>query len=345
MSTPCPPAPNYARALGIADCDYEQLTPFARSRLRRASVGTERLQDTANLSYAIGGFEMNHAQVAGTIRARRNPHCTGLMVARPNGRSLGRTVLDLSNAASWNGRNAGRYGWSVTSGYSGGASDPNLAKDVWATQVAQWWLSNGNAFADFEGNANEQAQAGARSRWGGSPSLPPRIVTNLSQVLPAIPAGTTVLGPDGRLGPAGLSVIANFIRSNGKVATNKAGTTNVTVPAGPYRQAFERLAARISSPVLTTARNNRDGRTGGVADTPCDALTAEARAARPDCNGGSSGSGGGGSNILGDNGDTNWLLIGGIGLLVAGAGVGTALYLKKRRGQSATPRAIASPIG
>ena len=59
-----------------------------------------------------------------------------------------------------------------------GPSDSRLARDVWALQVAQWWLSDGNAFSNYAG------QAGARSRWGGSSSLPASVVTNLATVLP-----------------------------------------------------------------------------------------------------------------------------------------------------------------
>ena len=352
MTTPCPPAPNYARSAGIADCDYEQLTPFARSRLRNSSVGVESVRDTNGLSYTIGGFSMDHGQIAGLMRARRNSNCgeymdtrnnpnhTGLLMARSNGRHMGRTVLPLEQAASWNAdpTKGQSKGWRVTGGAYSGPSDSRLARDVWALQVAQWWLSDGNAFSNYEG------QAGARSRWGGSSSLPATVVTDLATVLPRL-GGNAVLGPDGMLGTEGVSVLANYIQSGGKLATNRAGTASVSVPNGAFKDAIERLKNNLSGTVIDQAKANVTGETSALAPAPCADLTAQARAARADCaDGGTGGGTGGGDTFTGDEGDINWLVVGGIGALVLGLGVGGALYMKKRKsGSMGARREIASP--
>ena len=289
---------------------------------------------------------MDHGHVAGLMRARRNEHCgefmdsrnnpnhTGLLMARSNGRHVGRSVFSESYATRNNPSYARNHDWTTKGSIYTGTSDPKLARDVWIAQVAQWWLSNGNGFASYE-------QSGKRSQWGGAAALPlsgGAVPNDLRPFLPRIPdrSVTYLKGPDGILGVAGISLIANYIRSGGKVAANENGTGNpIPVPSGPYKAAFDRLAIGIENSLIASARANRDGKTGGVAQTPCDELNPDARAARADCAGGGTGGGtGGGDTFTGDEGDINWLVVGGIGALVLGLGVGGALYMKKRKGGS-----------
>ena len=303
---------------------------------------------------------MDHGHIAGLMRARRNENCggfldsrnnpnhTGLLMARSNGRHIGRSVYSESVAVRNQPSYSRNHGWTTRGGVYSGVSDPRLARDVWAAQVAQWWLSNGNGFASY-------GMSGKRSEWGGTSGLPlsgGNVPEDLRPFLPRIPSRDQLFlkGPDGILGPAGISLIANYLRSRGKVAANEDGTgTPIPVPNGPYKAAFDRLVLGISSPEIENARENRDGSTGGVAQTPCNELNPSARAARADCaasGGGDDGGGddGGGSNYLGDDGDVNWLLVGGVGALVLGLGIGGALYLKKRKSASqGARREIASP--
>ena len=124
MTQPCPPAPNYARRFGIADCQYAQLTPYQKQRMHKAHMESlQHSQTTRNPDgyYKIGGYDMqpNHIfGLSGTSHScncptmgstrlygitRTNPHCTVHGIARSNPVfGLGRSVLSTSAAQDYN---------------------------------------------------------------------------------------------------------------------------------------------------------------------------------------------------------------------------------------------------
>ena len=129
MTQPCPPAPNYARQLGIANCQYLQLTPYQKQRMYKSYM--ESLQHSSVTRnpdgyYKIGGYTMHH------MRPNHIFGLSGIHSSAPRTNpvfGLGRSVLSVSAAQRFNGG-----GRSVKPSNTDTTSEAFI-NDLWTAQV------------------------------------------------------------------------------------------------------------------------------------------------------------------------------------------------------------------
>jgi len=331
----CPPAPNYARARGISDCNYEQFTPFERSRLREATKPHSPSEHPR--AYAIGAYKMqDHQRVAGLMRSsRRNPSALGrsVLFADQSGNAPG-GHFTLSRIGNNNRINLEATNTRII-GYSG-PNDPNFIKDLWSSQVYSLWLTNGRAYtAQFPAMQNIVTNRGHNPDNLGPVTSGDqgRAIENLVPLL-----GTNVRGPDGIWGPASVSVVVDFLNTRGEKIFQRNLPANV-------RQVFQRLADGVSNPEIDRAKSAPTGESApGATATPCCMLAAGPRASDPRCASADCGPGrvdDGGAPPAPPappadqfaGGDSTLLYVG-IGLGVLALGVGTAVVIKKRKNRN-----------
>jgi len=319
MSMPCPPAPNYIREQGIADCDYLQATPFARQRMQAQFDQARRpyFDPNNNKTYSIGGLPMQHPHMGAAPRVfglhghhghmGAAPRVFGLhghhghMGAAPRVFGLGRSVLDVSKAQNFNrGSNAIKP---RSVGNYGNTSSDLFIKHLWTAQVIALWVTDGKVYRDYKGMEGIVTRNGHNPRDISKLNIDSNGVarTDLRSLLnPSNDSSVTfVKGPDGMFGPGAESLIEEFA-GTGKIF----GVSLPTPPSG--RQPLEvyaslvMLGLNIDTPKITAARtkyeagNPPPSRREPV-KTPCGMLQDDARAARPDCppiNGGGGGGGG-----------------------------------------------------
>ena len=368
MTQPCPPAPNYARRFGIADCQYSQLTPYQKQRMHQSHMESLQHSSTTrnpNGYYKIGGYAMQPSHIFGLSgtshscncptmgsarlygMARTNPHCAVHGVARSNPLfGLGRSELSLSKAQKYNGGGASVKPSST--GSYGSTTSQSFIDDLWTAQVLAYWVTNGGAFQE----AIDGGQVGLVTKRGHNPNDPSPLninsngiaTKNLKSILN--PQGnnssTFVLGPDGMFGPAAESIIEEWA-GTGKLF-GKSLSGNAT-------KALNRLAQNIKTPKIDAARAKRaQGQTvpprKQAAKTPCSQLSDAGKAARKDCVVSSGGGGGrsksegsssrrssvaSGKNKSSEGDGDNTVMIAaaaGVGLLLIGAGV--VIHKKKK---------------
>ena len=338
---PCPPAPNYIRDKGVSDCQYLQLSPFQRERLAAKHAETSRpfknlLSNNPEGYYmVVGGIPMSYEPTPPRVYGRH---------------ALGRSVLPMDTAQSWN-RSTGIQPTSsgIYSGV-GGTSSPEFIKDLWTAQVLTYWLSDGEAYADY-------GQSGRVTQSGHNPANPAPLqisvengvslyaLLDIRDILnpPGDRSVTFVKGPDGMFGPSAESILVEYIRSG--TAMGRAIPPQLT-------GSFDRLTSKdngISTPKIAAAHREKEaaedlGETlvpvREPAPTPCNMLAPEARAARSDCpspdNGRTPGVDipdvpdapvDGGEKFAGT--DTSPLLLWGLGLVAVG--VSYSIYKKRQQ--------------
>ena len=364
MTQPCPPAPNYARQFGVADCQYTQLTPYQKQRMHRAHMESLQHSETTrnpNGYYKIGGYNMQPSHIFGISgidhgcncptmgsmqlfgMPRTNPHCRVHGIARSNPVfGLGRSVLSMSAAQKYNGGSKSVKPSSV--GDYGSTTSQSFINDLWTAQVLAYWVTNGGAFQE----AINEDQVGLVTKQGHNPNDPSPLrinsngiaTTNLKSILN--PKGNNsdvfVLGPDGMFGPAAESIIEEWAGTGKLFGKSLSGNS---------AKALNRLAQNVKTSKIDAARAKKaQGQTVAsrtqAAKTPCNQLSSTAQAARKDC----VTSGGGGSSKTRDSSRTKSSVAGdkspkeesdntvmiaaaaGVGLLLIGAGV--VIYKKKK---------------
>ena len=352
MTQPCPPAPNYARRFGMSDCQYTQLTPFQKQRMRKLhmeSLEQSPVPKNPNGYYKIGGYNMQPNHLFG-IHQSPHCHCPTQGTARSNPLfGLGRSVLSTSAAQKYNG--GSKSVKPSSTGQYGSTTSQSFINDLWTAQVLAYWVTNGAAFRE----AVDGGQVGLVTQRGRNPSDPSPLRVNSNGIatndIRSIlnPKGNTsntyVLGPDGMFGPAAESIIEEWA-GTGKLF-GKSLSGNAT-------KALNRLAQNIKTRKIDAARTKRaQGQTvpsrREAATTPCNQLSPTAQAARKDCVVSGGGSGGGSSSRSQTEGtskskssvasdkdkpsedDDNTVMIAaaaGVGLLLIGAGV--VIYKKKK---------------
>jgi hypothetical protein len=254
----------------------------------------------------------------------------------------------MDTAQSWN-RSTGIQ--PTSSGiYSdiGGTSSPEFIKDLWTAQVLTYWLSDGEAYADY-------GQSGRVTQSGHSPANPAPLqisvengvslyaLLDLRDILnpPGDRSITFVKGPDGMFGPSAESILVEYVRSG--TAMGRAIPPQLT-------GSFDRLTSKangISTPKIAAAHREKEAAEDlgkalvpvrEPAPTPCNMLAPEAKAARSDCpppdNGRTPGLDiipeplvDGGEKFAGT--DTSPLLLWGLGLVAVGVSYG--IYKKRQR--------------
>ena len=350
----CPPAPNYARTVGISDCEYLQLTPFEKTRLEKVLTKGQPIV-TPQPSYLIGAYTMDHASVAAYLRqSRNNSRAVGLY---RNPHHVGRTAFlggrwDHTKIATETRRASTRSGPLSVSGSYRNLDDPNFHKDVWSMAAYTKWLTDGRAWS-ADTHPNAQAQIGKLSAAGKNTDSLSEVVGNTStgrakENLAFMERiyGSAVYGPDGIFGGQMEDVLVDYINSGGKIFGK-------TVPA-QGRKVFDRLKAGVSTPDINSANRAPTGISAGGIETgiPCNELSRELRVERGCPIDAAPGEGDSGidegaltpaepEGFLGGMGDINWLLWGGIGAATLLGVTGGVLYYRKKKGLGATRRMTA----
>ncbi len=356
MSMPCPPAPNYVRRSGLSDCEYMQMGQNKKQAFHKAYIDSLTPSDIPesnrkNNYFHIGGLDMHTNQIFGYNNCgcpsvvRPNPACSIHGIARSNPVfGLGRSVLSVSDAASWNKRKGVKP--SSTGTYSSTQSD-SFIKDLWTAQVLAYWVTDGGAFKE----AVDGGQVGLIRQRNFNPSDPSPLrltsngiaMTNLKSLLN--PKGNNdsrfVLGPDGMFGPAAESIVEEW------AGTGKLFGKSLS---GKNAMALNRLAQNIKTPKIDAARAKKAAGKSvpsrrEAAVTPCSQLSPEAQKARKDCVV-SSGSGKGstptkkqsdktqtaGNESVAEDSDDNTMLIAGVaGASILLIGVGVMVYKKRKQ--------------
>ena len=307
-NSPCPPAPNYAREMGVSDCQFLQLSKRQQNDYRTHYL-EKPLSLPKNAYLSLGGTPMHH---------RRNPF------------GLGRAVLEadkfkMKTLRSLNRRFSKSYPVTLLGNYEG--FSPIFIEDLWRAQAGIFWLSDGNAYAgQFPSMRNFVSSNG-----GDPDSLPEHFVATMfdfRDVLPEYKGGQYgIYGPDGIWGPASEQLISAFIADPEDVFG-----VNVLEHQTLF-DVFSRLVKDVSSPTIAATTPNSPVPPSLVSD--CSVLSGNAQEAAGDCvatktslkeggeiktkrKGGLYGSGGG---------ERNWWVLGG----VATAGILLNYHLYRKR--------------
>ena len=261
-NSPCPPAPNYARQMGVSDCQFLQLSKRQENDYRTHYL-EKPLSLPKNAYLSLGGTPMHH---------RRNPF------------GLGRAVLEadrfkMETLRSINRRFSKKYPVTfLDEDYKG--FSPTFVKDLWRVQAGIFWLTNGNAYAGQFPSMKDFV-----TKNGGDPKVLPPNFTNvfdLREVLPNYKGGQYgIYGPDGIWGPATENLLLAYIKNGRSVygVDIDAGNDNLA-------NAFSRLEAGLSNPKLAAAKSteNKDSiKISPSLETDCSILDGNAQEAAGNC--------------------------------------------------------------